>query len=112
MNLASQIAPKITARSVFSIDSSPDFEPAGLASGVQNQLVPTIEPIGSGPVSLNEFTSGLGIAGTPRCFVNGVLGLNRILRPEPIPDEYGMRPQSALSGMPPSAPAMPPAFVR
>jgi len=112
MNTASQIAPKITARSVFSIDASPVFAPAGFASGVQNQLVPNIEPLGSGAADLNEFNSGLGIAGTPRCFVSGSLGLNRILRAEPLADSYGQRPISALAGMPPSAPPMPPRFVR
>ena len=65
MNLASQIAPKISARSVFSIDASPVFKPAGLASGVQNQLVPKIEQRGSGPADLNEFTSGLMPARAP-----------------------------------------------
>ena len=110
MNPASQIAPKVT-RSVFSIDASPVFIQAGLASGVQNQLVPKIEARGSGPADLNEFTSGLGIAGTPRCYVNSVLGLNRILRPEPIESEYGMRPISALSGMT-RAPPIAPQFVR
>ena len=112
MNLASQIAPKITARSVFSIDASPVFKPAGLASGIQDQLVPKIEPRGSGPANLNEFTSGLMIAGGPRCYVNSVLGLNKILRPEPLSSEYGMRPISALAGMPARAPAMSPQFVR
>jgi len=112
MNLASQIAPKSSVRSIFSIDALPVFKPAGFASGVQDELVPSLKAIGSGPVSLNEFTSGLGIAGTPRCFVNGVLGLNRILRPEPLADEYGMRPISALTGMGASAPPMPPRFVR
>lgn len=112
MNLASQIAPKSSVRSIFSINAEPVFAPAGFASGVQNDLVPSLKQIGSGPVSINEFTSGLGIAGTPRCFVNGVLGLNRILRPEPLADSYGQRPISALVGMPPSAPPMPPKFVR
>jgi len=112
MNLASQIAPKITARSVFSIDASPVYAAAGFDSGVQNDLVPAIKPIGSEAAVLNEFTSGLAIAGTPRCFVNGVLGLNRILRPQPLADSYGQRPISALAGMPPSAPPMPPRFVR
>ena len=112
MNLASQIAPKITARSVFSIDASPVFKPAGLASGVQNQLVPKIEQRGSGPADLNEFTSGLMIAGAPRCFVSGSLNLNRILRAEPLADSYGQRPISALAGMGPSAPAMAPRFIR
>jgi len=112
MNLASQIAPKITARSVFSIDASPVFAPAGFASGVQNDLVPAIKPIGSEAALLNEFTSGLMIAGVPRCFVSGSLGLNRILRAEPLADSYGQRPISALAGMPPSAQPMPPQFVR
>ncbi len=112
MNLASQIAPKSSVRSIFSINASPVFSPAGFVSGVQNDLVQPIKPLESDPASINEFTSGLGIAGTPRCFVNGVLGLNRILRPEPLADSYGQRPISAMTGMGPSAPPMPPAFVR
>jgi len=112
MNLASQIAPKSSVRSIFSIAASPEFAPAVFASGVQNDLVQPIKPLESDPASINEFTSGLGIAGTPRCFVSGSLNLNRILRPEPLADEYGLRPISAMTGMGPSAPPQPPRFVR
>jgi len=112
MNLASQIAPRSSVRSIFSIDASPVFAPAGFVSGVQNVLVQPIKQLESDPASINEFTSGLGIAGVPRCYVNSVLGLNRILRPEPLADEYGMRPISAMTGMGASAAPMPPAFVR
>ena len=108
---ANQIVYNISNRSVFDIATT-SFTPAGLAAGVPDVIVPDIQQRGSGPPDLDSFNSGMGIAGTARCFVNPVLGLNKILRAEPLSDSYGQAPISALRGQPAPAPAMAPRFVR
>ena len=108
---ANQIVYNVSNRSVFDIATT-SFTPAGLASGIPDVIVPDIQQRGSGPPDMDSFNSGIGIAGVPRCFVNPVLGLNRILRPEPLATEYGLSPVSALRGEPIPAPAMAPRFIR
>jgi len=108
---ANQIVYNVSNRSVFDIATT-SFTPAGLDAAIPNKIVPKIEPRGSGPPDLDSFNSGMGIAGTPRCYVSPSLGLNRILRAEPLESEYGMFPISAMKGMPPAAQPMAPRFVR
>jgi len=108
---ANQIVYNVSNRSVFDIATT-SFTPAGLAAEIPNKIVPKILPRGSGPPDLDSFNSGIGISGTARCYVSPVLGLNRILRPQPLESEYGMFPVSAMTGMPPSAAPMPARFVR
>jgi len=108
---ANQTVYNVSSRSVFDIAQT-RFEPAGLTSGIPNRIVPKIEPRGSGPRDIDQMNSTMLIAGIPRCYVSPVLELNKILRPESLEDGYGQNPISALAGMAPSAPPMPPRFIR
>ncbi len=108
---ANQIVYNISNRSVFDIAQT-RFEPAGLASGIQKKIVPDLEKRGSGPPDIDQMNSTMLVDGTARCYVNPVLQLNKILRPEPLLDGYGQNPISALAGMPPRAAPQPPRFVR
>jgi len=108
---ANQIVYNVSNRSVFDIAQT-RFEPAGLASGIQKKIVPDLEKRGSGPPDIDQMNSTMLVAGVPRCYVSPILELNRILRPETLEDGYGQKPISALAGMLPRAPPIPPRFVR
>ncbi len=106
---ANQIVYNVTDRSVFDIKDEPRFQPAAPSSGLLNKL-PSIGKRPEGVPIMNNM-NGVLLAGTPRCYENPVLGLNRILRPEPVNDGFGLVPMNPVAGLNRAAP-MPPVFIQ
>ena len=106
---ANQIVYNVTDRSIFDIKDQPRFQPAAPTSGIPNNME-KIEKRPEGLPIMNNM-NGVLLAGTPRCYENPVLGLNRILRPEPVNDRYGLVPIDPVAGFNRAAP-MPPVFIQ
>lgn len=99
----SDIIYNISPRSVFDI-AEVKYVPAINEPNVQNKIVGNMVDQSIPPLIDNM--NGLLVNGTPPCTISPSLNLNQILRPPPLPDEYGMFPISSMRGVQ-QAPPMP-----